>query len=112
MTGASGLTMPSYGSYASTGTTTASSTATQRVLLTMGDNVFFPAEISVPAGTQVTWLNNGRQRHTTTASGLWDSGAVEPGSRWAAVYRVPGSYDYLCTIHPDEMRGRLTITSS
>jgi plastocyanin len=79
--------------------------------LTIGDNYFLPAEISVPAGTQVTWLNTGSVRHTTTASGLWDSGAIDPGARWAAVFRVPGTYDYACTIHP-EMRARLTITAS
>ncbi len=93
------------------GSASASSGATQNLRLTIGDNYFLPAEISVPAGTQVTWLNSGSTRHTTTASGLWDSGAIDPGGRWAAVFRVPGTYDYACTIHP-EMRGRLTVTAS
>jgi plastocyanin len=109
-----GAGLPGYGGYPTSTAASSASTAasaTQNVRLTIGDNFFLPAEISVPAGTQVTWLNTGSVRHTTTASGLWDSGAIDPGARWAAVFRVPGSYDYACTIHP-EMRGRLTITAS
>jgi plastocyanin len=110
----SGAGLPGYGGYASATRRSSSATtgATQNLRLTMADNYFLPAEISVPAGTQVTWLNTGSARHTTTASGLWDSGSVEPGGRWAAVFRVPGTYDYVCTIHPDEMQGRLTVTRS
>ncbi len=107
--------MPGYGGAANYGLSGGASPAaapTQHVRLTIGDNLFFPAEISVPAGTEITWLNTGQTRHTTTASGLWDSGPIEPGGRWSAVFRVPGTYDYICTIHPDEMHGRLTITPS
>ncbi len=110
-----GAGVPGYGSYMNynpTGSAGAAATATQNLRLTIGDNLFLPAEISVPAGTQVTWLNTGSTRHTTTASGLWDSGAIDPGERWSAVFRVPGSYDYVCTIHPQEMQGRLTVTRS
>jgi len=28
------------------------------------------------------------------------------------MFAVPGTYDYICTIHPDLMQGRLTITAS
>ena len=93
-----------------TGTGTRADTPTQIVRITLDDNFFFPAEISLPAGTQINWTNAGRSPHTTTASGRWDSGTINPGNRWAAIYRVAGTYDYICTIHPDEMRGRLTIT--
>ncbi|HLH26747.1 MAG TPA: cupredoxin domain-containing protein [Chloroflexota bacterium] len=96
---------------AASGNANAAANATQNLRLTIADDYFLPAEISVPAGTEVTWLNTGSERHTTTASGLWDSGTIEPGARWSAVYRVPGSYDYACTIHP-EMHGRLTVTAS
>jgi plastocyanin len=83
----------------------------QRVRLSMGDNFFLPAEISFPAGTQIAWVNNGRDRHTTTAPGIWDSGPINPGGRWAAIFAVAGTFEYTCTIHPNEMRGRLVITT-
>ena len=63
----------------------------------------------MPVGTQVAWVNNGRAPHTVTAPGIWDSGAITPGSRWEAIFAVAGTLDYLCTIHP-EMRGRLIVT--
>ncbi len=85
---------------------------TQRVQLAIDDFVFFPAEISFPAGTEITWVNAGRTQHTTTAPGLWDSRPIASGGRWAAMFAVPGTYDYICTIHPDLMQGRLTITAS
>lgn len=107
--------LPGVGSYLNStaaSSASASPSPTQNLRLTIGDNFFMPAEISVPAGAEITWLNTGSVRHTTTASGLWDSGAIDPGARWSAVFRVPGTYEYVCTIHPQEMHGRLTITAS
>ncbi len=108
---------PGYGAYPSTGASggsTAATTPTQNRRLTISDFYFLPAEISFPAGTQVTWLNQGQTQHTTTSvtRGQWDSGTIDPGRSWAATYSVPGTYEYYCTIHPDEMRARLTITAS
>jgi len=60
------------------------------------------------------WTNEGQNPHTTTsvAGGQWDSGTIQPGNRWAASFSVPGTYEYYCTIHPDQMRASLTITAS
>jgi plastocyanin len=110
--------LPGYGSYpgpgASGGSTAAATTPTQNVRLTINDFYFLPAEISFPAGTQIAWANQGQTQHTTTSvtGGQWDSGPINPGSRWAARFSVPGTYEYYCTIHPDQMRARLTITAS
>ncbi len=110
-----------YGASGSSGAATASGGASgrfgaaaapiQRVRLTVEDFEFYPAEISFPAGTQIAWVNRGQVRHTVTASGQWDSGPIAPGGRWAAVFWTPGTYDYVCTIHPDLMHGRITITA-
>jgi len=84
------------------------------VRLTINDFYFRPAEISIPAGTEISWLNEGQTAHTTTSvvSDQWDSGSIQPGNRWAASFSVPGTYEYYCSIHPDQMRARLTITAS
>jgi plastocyanin len=106
------------GSYPSTATSSraapAAASSGQNVQLAINDFYFRPAEISFPAGTQISWLNQGQTQHTTTsvASGQWDSGPINPGSAWAARFSVPGTYEYYCTIHPDQMRARLTITPS
>jgi plastocyanin len=79
------------------------------VVVTMQDFSFLPEEITVPVGTRVIWRNRGGTAHTTTATGIWDSGVVRPGQSWAAIFAVPGTFDYLCTIHPDRMRGRIIV---
>lgn len=54
-------------------------------------------------------MNDGRNPHTVTAPGIWDSGTISPGGRWAGIFAVTGTFEYMCTIHP-EMHGRLTVT--
>jgi plastocyanin len=103
-----------YPSASGSGGSTVATTPTQSVRMTINDFYFRPAEISFPAGTQITWVNRGQTQHTTTSvtRGQWDSDSINPGGSWAAVFSVPGTYEYNCTFHPDEMRARLTITAS
>ena len=68
----------------------------------------FPADITIPVGTTVTWTNRGSVAHTSTDSGVWDSGRIPPGGSFSAVFAIAGSFDYVCTIHP-EMRGRINV---
>ena len=80
----------------------------ERVRLAVRDNFYYPAELTVPVGTQVAWLNEGSNPHTVTFTGVRDSGTIAPGGRWAAIFAIAGTLDYMCTIHP-EMRGRLIV---
>jgi plastocyanin len=78
--------------------------------VTIADFSFQPPELTVPVGTRVTWTNNGGRQHTVTDPGVWDSGPLNPGQSYAAMFAIPGTFDYQCTIHP-EMRGRVIVTS-
>src|SRR5262249_36503991 len=78
-----------------------------RAVITIYDNFFLPSEITVPVGTTVTWMNHGNVSHTTTSAGVWDSGRLGPHQHWSAVFAVKGTFDYVCTIHPNEMRGKI-----
>jgi plastocyanin len=69
---------------------------------------FAPATVRVPAGTTVEWLNSGRTDHTIKGPDFF-SRAVPPGERFAHRFAKPGSYEYLCTLHPDAMRGRVVV---
>lgn len=70
---------------------------------------FEPTSATVTAGREVVWTNTDDLVHTTTASdGRWDSGDIEPGGRFAFAPEEPGTYDYVCTIHPT-MRGELVV---
>ncbi|HLH21977.1 MAG TPA: cupredoxin family copper-binding protein [Chloroflexota bacterium] len=80
----------------------------RRSLVTIQDNYFLPAEITIPVGTTVTWVNRGTVAHTVTDAGVWDSGRIPPGGSFSAVFAVVGTFDYVCTIHP-EMKGRIIV---
>jgi plastocyanin len=69
---------------------------------------FAPTTVRVPAGTTVTWRNAGRTDHTVKGRGFF-SRAVAPGASWSHRFARAGSYDYVCTLHPDAMRARVVV---
>jgi plastocyanin len=70
---------------------------------------FSPATDTVQAGDTVRWRNEDVVPHTATSrAGGFDSGTLEAGQDWRYVTRTPGSYAYVCTLHPT-MRGTLVV---
>lgn len=82
-------------------------------------DAYSPAELTITAGTTVTWTNNDTMMHTVTsgpaannvgtADGLFDSGFLEPGASWSYTFTEEGVFDYHCTPHP-WMIGKVTVT--
>jgi plastocyanin len=94
------------GSTSSTTSTTTQST-TQNV--SVMDNMFTPATMTVSVGTTVIWTNNGGVTHTVTSnSGLFDSGNLTPGKTFQFKFTSAGSYPYHCNIHSG-MTGSITV---
>jgi plastocyanin len=74
------------------------------------DFSFNPAQMTVAPGTTITWVNDGEEPHTTTADdGTWDSGTLQPGEDFSFTFDEPGTYAYLCEIHP-QMTGTVTVS--
>ena len=69
---------------------------------------FTPATLKISAGQTVTWRNAGRTDHTIKGPGFF-SRAVAPGGRWSHRFERAGSYNYVCTLHPEAMRGRVVV---
>jgi plastocyanin len=62
---------------------------------------FTPAAITVAPGTTVTWRNGDEEPHTVTSTdGVFKSSALESGARFSYTFSKPGTYHYLCSIHP------------
>ena len=84
------------------------------VTVRMEDNYFDQANITVPAGTTVTWVQAGDNPHTSTSyDGLWDSGLIQGGAEGSVSYTFeePGTYSYFCGPHEDQgMVGTVTVT--
>ncbi|MEU9094969.1 cupredoxin domain-containing protein [Streptomyces sp. NPDC087901] len=80
-------------------------------LITIKDFAFHPAALTVAPGTKVTVINKDSATHTVTATSgkAFDTGQVKSGQTvtFDAPAR-PGSYPYICTIHPT-MNGSLTV---
>ncbi len=73
---------------------------------------FAPAEITVPAGTTVSWANRQAVRHTTTADhGEWDSSILTSGQTFQLTLDTVGDFAYHCDVHPD-MTGVVHVTAS
>ncbi|MFM8311913.1 MAG: plastocyanin/azurin family copper-binding protein [Ilumatobacteraceae bacterium] len=76
------------------------------------DNAFLPEVIEVVAGTEVLWLNNGRNDHDVTPDGdvrrlEWGVGAeaFAPRDTYSRLFDRPGTYVYFCSIHGTAFAG-------
>jgi len=70
---------------------------------------FFPRELTVTAGTAVTWVNRDSVPHDATAeSDGWGTGILDQGESGTLTFDAPGVHRYRCTIHPD-MKATLTV---
>jgi plastocyanin len=78
------------------------------------DYAFQPAAVTVLAGEPVTWTNGSGRDHTVTSDtgAELDSGNVGPGEAYGHVFDAPGTYAYHCEIHPDRMRGTITVLAA
>ncbi|HEX4226342.1 MAG TPA: cupredoxin family copper-binding protein [Pseudonocardiaceae bacterium] len=62
---------------------------------------FAPAAITVKVGTTVTWTNKDQDAHTVTAQDrTFSSSPLNTGGTYQFTFTKPGTYAYLCTIHP------------
>jgi plastocyanin len=70
---------------------------------------FAPADITVPAGTTVTWTNSDNFTHSVHVEGREDQ-VVPPGESTAITFEAPGLFAYTCTFHSTDMNGTVTVT--
>jgi plastocyanin len=68
------------------------------------DNSFILQDLEVDAGTEVNWINGGRNDHNilpVDESLTWgvDRETFVPGIEYAHVFETPGVYPYYCSIH-------------
>ena len=70
---------------------------------------FAPMALTVSAGSTVTWRNDDEEPHTVVSQdGLFRSAAIDGGQTYAFKFDKPGTYKYVCTIHP-KMVGTIVV---
>ena len=71
---------------------------------------FEPANISVKAGSTVTWTNHDNFSHSVQVDGQSDVHLMRPGESAQIAFNTPGTYHYVCTLHTQNMQGTVTVT--
>jgi plastocyanin len=96
------------GSSSSTSTSASSGPSTHAVKIK--EYTFKPAKITVPVGTTVDFSNEDSTAHTATSteSGVFESGAIQPGKTGAITLRKAGNFTYYCAFHPF-MKGTIVV---
>ena len=65
------------------------------------DFAFAPATLTVRAGSTVTWTNHDDEPHTVVArDGSFHSPALATDAAYSFTFTTPGTFAYLCSIHP------------
>ncbi|MCP2336812.1 cupredoxin domain-containing protein [Actinomadura rupiterrae] len=79
--------------------------------VSIGGFAFGPAKLTVKRGTTVTWTNRDEDPHTVTASATGGprSPALVAGASFRFTFTKPGTFTYICTIHPF-MHGTVVVT--
>jgi plastocyanin len=76
--------------------------------VTAVDFAFEPEATEIEAGESVTWSNDGATIHNVKGKGFF-SEAIDPGASYEHRFTEPGTYEYLCNLHPDQMRGTVVV---
>jgi amicyanin len=74
------------------------------------DFKFTPAALTVKVGTTVLWTNKDTIAHTVNFTGGVNSSLLNQNDRFTHTFTAPGTYDYICSIHPF-MHGSVTVTT-
>lgn len=70
---------------------------------------FTPQEITVAAGTKVTWLNRDDIPHTVVSTEeKFKSRALDTDDQYSFTFDKVGAYPYFCSIHP-KMTGKIIV---
>jgi plastocyanin len=75
----------------------------------IADFAYDPDPVTIEAGGKVIWLNQDSAPHTATAEdGSFDTGTLQQGKLKSETFKTPGTYTYVCQIHPS-MRGTVVV---
>ncbi len=73
------------------------------------DNAYSDIEVTISAGANVRWVNNGADNHTVTSDALtWGSGTMAPGVQYIKKFEEAGTYTYFCSYFPS-MTGTVIV---
>jgi len=73
---------------------------------------FDPTSLTVMTGTTVTWVNEDSVPHTVVSGegdpAVFSSAPIPAGGSYTFTFTAPGTYQYICSIHPS-MKGTVIV---
>jgi len=80
--------------------------------LTASDFAFDPESVTIAAGDGIELTNDGEAEHNITAEDAGLDEDVDAGDSVTVDTSgvEPGTYDFFCEYHPDQMKGTLEVT--
>ncbi len=87
--------------------------ASASATVSIGDNFYSPATVTIAVGDIVTWTNNGQAQHSATANnGSFDTGVFGRGSSRAQTFNRAGTFSYFCTVHGPVQSGTVRVLAA
>ena len=95
---------------AGAGNVTASAQPKPETMEVKIDNFTFgPAELTVTAGTTITWTNRDDIPHTVVSTDkVFKSKVLDTDEKFSFTFSTPGTFPYFCSIHP-KMTGKVVV---
>jgi plastocyanin len=89
--------------------TQAAENKTAPVTVTVDNFSFTPKEITVAAGTTITWVNHDDVPHTIVSTDKkFRSKALDTDDQFSFTFTDSGTYAYFCSVHP-MMTGKIIV---
>jgi plastocyanin len=77
--------------------------------VTIDNFTFAPQQVTVKAGTTVTWTNNDDTPHVVASSTKsFRSKALDTDDKFSFTFNTAGVYQYFCSLHP-HMTGTIVV---
>jgi amicyanin len=72
---------------------------------------FSPPQITIKAGTSVTWINEDDIPHTVVSPPTVRSKPLDTDDTFSFTFTTPGTYKYFCSLHP-HMTGTIVVEAA
>jgi plastocyanin len=87
----------------------AAAAASGPVIAIDGTHSLNPSDETISAGTSITWTNNGTSTHQIAFATGPKCAYQIAGKSVSITFNTPGTYSYICSIHPTYMKGTITV---
>jgi plastocyanin len=81
------------------------------VQVTIDNFTFNPQQVTIEAGSKVTWTNHDDIPHTVADPPAFRSKALDTDQSFSFTFAAPGTYRYFCSLHP-HMTGTIVVEAA